>query len=145
MEQKRVNIAVKKIKELEFFINEAVSLADPPSYIFSFELTVNLDLIENTVEMVLTAIFLDENQGNVFMRIKTSNVFLLLELADFHVNEGTEFNIPDNIMVTFLSLSISHTRALLAKNAIGTKFADIYIPIVNPSEILKQLLGKKQS
>ena len=143
MEQKQVNIAVRKIKELELFINESVPLADPTSSSFGFELTVNLNLIENTVEMVLTAFFSDENQGNVFMRIKTSNVFLLLELAEFHVNEGTEFNIPDNIMVTFLSLSISHTRALLAKNSIGTKFADLYIPIVNPTEILKQLLGRQ--
>jgi hypothetical protein len=76
------------------------------------------------------------------MKIKTSNVFLFSELPNFHKSDSNEFNIPDNVLVTFLSLSISHSRALLAKNALGTKFADLYIPIVNPTEIFNQLFNK---
>lgn len=142
MEQIQVNIAVKKIKEVEFFVNEEIELANPPIASISFELTTNTNLDEKSVEMLLTTFFTDTIQGNMFMKIKTSNVFLFLEVANFHKPETNEFDIPDNVMVTFLSLSISHSRALLAKNALGTKFADLYIPIVNPSEILKQLFGK---
>jgi hypothetical protein len=143
MEQIQVNIAVKKIKEVEFFVNEEVELANPPVASISFELTTNINLDEKSVEMLLTTFFTDTIQGNMFMKIKTSNVFLFLELANFHKSETNEFDIPDNVLVTFLSLSISHSRALLAKNALGTRFADLYIPIVNPSEILKQLFGKQ--
>jgi hypothetical protein len=143
MEQKQVNIGVKKIKEIEFFVDEDVTLANPTAFKFGLGLTLNLGLADNTVEMVLTAFFSDNSQEKVFMRIKTSNVFLLLELADFHKLENNEYNIPDNVLVTLLSLSISHTRALLAKNAIGTKFADLYIPIVNPSEVFKHLFNKE--
>jgi hypothetical protein len=142
MEQTQVNIAVKKIKEIEFIVNEEFELANPPIANISFELTINIDLKETSVEILLSTIFVDQNRGNVLMKIKTSNVFLFLELANFHKPESNEFDIPDNVLVTFLSLSISHSRALLAKNALGTKFADLYIPIVNPSEILKQLFGK---
>lgn len=141
MEQKQVNIAVKKIKEIEFFVNEVITIENPDSFNIGFELTTNLSLDENSVEMILSAIFSEKNQGNVFMRIKTSNVYFLLELSDFHNPDNNQFNIPDNILVTFLSLSISHTRALLAKNALGTKFAELYIPIVNPSDVLKELFG----
>lgn len=143
MEQIQVNIAVKKIKEVEFFVNEEIELANPPIANISFELTTNINLDEKSVEMLLTTFFTDTIQGNMFMKIKTSNVFLFLELINFHKTETNEFDIPDNVLVTFLSLSISHSRALLAKNALGTKFADLYIPIVNPSEILKQLFGKQ--
>ena len=143
MELKQVNIAVKKIKEIEFFINEEVTLAVPDSFSIGFELTTNLNLNDNTVEMVLSVFFSEENTSNVFMKIKTSNVFLLLELNDFHNPENNQFNIPDNVLVTLLSLSISHTRALLAKNAIGTKFAELYVPIVNPSDVFKELLSNK--
>ena len=142
MEQIQVNIAVKKIKEVEFFVNEEIELANPPVASISFELTTNINLDEKSVEMLLTTFFTDTIQGNMFMKIKTNNVFLFLELTNFHKPETNEFDIPDNVLVTFLSLSISHSRALLAKNALGTKFADLYIPIVNPSEILKQLFGK---
>jgi len=143
MEQKQANIAIKKIKEIEFFVNEAIELEDPALFNIGFELTINVTLLHNTIKMVLPTIFAVSNRNNVFMRIKTSNVFLFLELADFRKSESDEFDIPDNVMVTLLSLSISHSRALLAKNSLGTKFAELYIPIVNPSEILKQLFGKQ--
>lgn len=143
MEQKQINIAIKKIKEVEFYVNEEVELTDPPVVNISFELTTNINLEEKSIELLLTAFFSQQSGGNVFMKIRTSNKFLLLELADFHKPGRSEFNLPDNVLVTLLSLSISHTRALLAKNAIGTKFAELYIPIVNPSEILKQMFGKK--
>ena len=139
MEQNQVNIRVKKIKDIGFSINEAVTIEKPDEFALGFELAINLKLEDNTIEMVLTAFFSDKPQGEVFMNIKTSNVYLLLELADFQKPDKEGFNIPDNLLVTLLSISISHTRALLAKNAIGTKFADLYIPIVNPSEIFKQL------
>lgn len=42
-------------------------------------------------------------------------------------------------MIMLLSLSVSHTRALLAKNASGTKFSEFYLPIINPSDLYKQL------
>ena len=141
MEQTQVNIAIKKIKEVEFFINEEIELANPPIANIKFELTTNFVLSGQSVEMLLTTHFVDQ-AGVPFMKIKISNVFLFLELANFHKPGSSEFNIPDNVLVTFLSLSISHSRALLAKNAQGTKFADLYIPIVNPSEMLKQLMGK---
>lgn len=143
MKQTQVSIAVKKIRDIEFFINEEFDLANPPIANIGFELTTNFNLEEKSVEMLLATTFVDPANGNVIMRIKTSNVFLFLELANFHKPERNEFDLPDNVMVTFLSLSISHSRALLAKNALGTKLSDLYIPIVNPSEILNQLFGKQ--
>ena len=143
MDPIQVNIAIKKIKEVEFIVNEEVEIANPNIANISFEVTTNINLKDTSVEMLLTATFSDMTQGKVFMKIKTSNVFLVLELAQFHSPENNTFNIPDNVLVTLLSLSISHTRALLAKNALGTKFAELYIPIVNPSEVLKQLFVKQ--
>jgi hypothetical protein len=143
MEQTQVNLAVKKIKDVEFFINEELELANPTISNIRFELTINCDLKEKSVEFLLTTIFVDPKNGNILMKIKTSNVFIFLELSDYYKPDTNEYNIPNNVMVTFLSLSISHSRALLSKNALGTKFADLIIPIVNPSEILKQLFGKQ--
>jgi hypothetical protein len=143
MEQNEVNIAVKKIKDVEFFVDEKIELADPSIANITFELTTNINIEDKAIEMLLTTLFIDQVNGNIFMKIKTSNVFLLLELANFYNPETNEFNIPDNILVTFFSLSISHSRALLAKNSLGTRFSEMYIPIVNPSEILKQLFGKQ--
>jgi len=141
MEQKPINFAIRKIKELEFSVNEAISLVNSNETNVSFELTTNVSLESNCVDLILTALFYDKPNGTVFMKIKTGNLFEVIELAELYNLETDSFNIPDNVMVTMLSLSISHTRALLAKNALGTKFADHYLPIVNPSIILHQLFN----
>lgn len=142
MEQKQINIAIKKIKEVEFIVNEELELSNPPAANITFELTTNFNLKEKSVELLLSASFEDSEQGSVFMKIRTSNVFLLNELAEFQNPDGDSFNIPDNVMVTLFSLSVSHTRALMAKNALGTKFAEMYLPIINPSLVLKGLFNR---
>lgn len=142
MENLQVNIAIRKIKEIEFFVNEDVNIEDPLKIHIGFELTTNFSLSEKTVELVLSTQFSNRPSGVVFMKIKVSNVFLVMELEQFLNSELKTFSIPDNVMVTFLSLSISHSRALLSKSALGTKFSELYIPIVNPIEIAKQLFGK---
>jgi len=137
----QVNIGIKKIKDTEFFVDEAIVLSDPFTANIGFELTTNVNLAEKTIELLLTAFFTVQEHSTLFMKIKTSNVFMVQEVEEFMNTEKKVFNIPDNIMVTLFSLSISHTRALLAKNALGTKFSEIYLPIINPTEILKQIMG----
>jgi hypothetical protein len=122
-------LSLSNAKRIEFFVNEAIELADPTIANIRFELTTNINLTEKSVELLLSVFFSNET-GNVFMKIKTSNIFIVLELANFQYPVKKSFDLPDNILVTLLSLSISHTRALLAKNALGTKFTELYINVV---------------
>lgn len=139
MKPEQVNIAISRIKEVEYFINESIELQPGAQVNINFQVTTNIKLDDKTVEMLLTVQFAEITEGIVLLKIKTSNVFSVLELADFHKPESETYDIPDNVMVTFLSLSVSHTRALLAKNAQGTKFSGMYIPIVNPTDLFNQL------
>lgn len=139
MKPEQVNIAISRIKEVEYFINESFELQPGAQVNINFQVTTNIKLDDKTVEMLLTAQFVEISEGTVLLKIKTSNVFSVRELADFHKPENGTYDIPDNVMVTFLSLSVSHTRALLAKNAQGTNFAGLYIPIVNPADLFNQL------
>ncbi len=144
MKPEQVNIAISRIKEVEYFINESIELQPGAQVNISFQVTTNIKLDDKTVEMLLTAQFAETTEGIVLLKIKTSNVFSVLELADYHKSENETYDIPDNVMVTFLSLSVSHTRALLAKNSQGTKFAGLYIPIVNPTDLFNQLFRAAQ-
>lgn len=144
MSQEQVNIAISRIKEVEYFIDESIELQRGAQININFQVTTNIKLDDRTVEMLLTAQFTEIPEGTVLLKIKTSNVFSVLELADFYKSENQTYDIPDNVMVTFLSLSVSHTRALLAKNAQGTKFASMYIPIVNPTDLFNQLFKVPQ-
>ncbi|MBC7411892.1 MAG: hypothetical protein H7331_05495 [Bacteroidia bacterium] len=50
-----------------------------------------------------------------------------------------DVRLPDSIIITLLSLSISHTRALLYNRTLGTKYENYIIPIVNPTELAHKL------
>ena len=139
MKPEQVNIAISRIKEVEYFINESLEIQPGEQVNINFQVTTNIKLNDKTVEMLLTAQFAEIKDGIVFLKIKTSNVFSVSELAELHKSENETFDIPDNVMITFLSLSVSHTRALLAKNAQGSKFSDLHIPIVNPTDLFNQL------
>ncbi len=144
MKPKQVKIAISRIKEVEYFINESIDLQSGVQVNINFQVTTNISLKDKTVEMLLTAQFAEKTGGPVVLKIKTSNVFSVHELADFYKPENETYDIPVNVMVTFLSLSVSHTRALLAKNAQGTKFGGLYIPIVNPTDLFNQLFSVPQ-
>ena len=143
MAQKNFQIGIKKIRDIEFFFDEQVELNDLTQIVLGFELKTNINPIENSVELLLAAVYSLQSENKVIMRIRTSTVFLIPELATLKKEEENVFDIPDDILTTMLSLSITHTRALLAKNAIGTKFADLILPIVNPTDMFKQLFAKK--
>lgn len=144
MEQKQFQLEIKKIKEIEFFVNEDNPSLNLNAVFIRFELNTIPTAKDNTVEMILTVFYSEISNDKVFMRIKTSNVFSIQDMATLHNTVSNTVEIPDNILVTMLSLSITHTRALLAKSASGTKFAELYIPIVNPTLLLNQLFKKNQ-
>lgn len=139
--EEKFNLGIKKIKDIEFFIDESVELPEPANLGINFELTTNINIQETTIELILQVNFKNSLNEKVLMRIKTINTFLIPELNGFNQPSDAQFTLPDILLVTILSLAVSHTRALLAKNTTGTRFADIYIPIVNPTELAKQLFG----
>ena len=52
-------------------------------------------------------------------------------------NDNNVLDIPDQAMITMLSIAISHLRALLTKNASSTLHQNLILPIVNPAEIYR--------
>jgi len=135
----QVNISVKLIKELEFgFLNKKNIDLENITLNFSVNTLVEKEIDSFTLDTKVT--FNDKNDNAELVHITVSNVFLVQNISQFET-DGV-FNIPDSILVTFLSLSISHTRALLAKNTAGSVYESLYIPVVNPTEIANQIFKK---
>ncbi len=139
MKPEKVNIAIVRIKEVEYFINEPSDSVVDSDLNVNFQVVTKLNHEDKTIEILLTAQYVDKSSENVLLKIKTSNLFTVLELVDFYEHDKNTYDIPDNVMVTLLSLSVSHTRALLAKNAQGTKFEKYIIPIINPNDLFNKL------
>ncbi|HEX3933461.1 MAG TPA: hypothetical protein VHW43_02200 [Puia sp.] len=62
------------------------------------------------------------------MDIQVQNLYEIDNVVGF-VNEHNMIVLPEKSIISLLDLSISHTRALLAKNAAGTVYQDSPMPV----------------
>jgi hypothetical protein len=135
--EKQVSLAIKKIKELEFSINSSTLTSETLNV--GFGVTTEFDIEKETFDIHIVYDLKDPVSDATLVHIKIANTFYIEKIKGFIAADGKALDLPDSGLITMLSLSISHTRAILAKNTSGTVFENYYLPIVNPSEIAKQV------
>ena len=138
-ERKVFGLAISKISEVEFFMNESALPQNIDNGVkVNFIQETRIGLALNLVVFVLTVdYFLPQNLNDKILSIKVENWFNIYELEKF-VKEGNLLELPQDALVSIVSLSISHTRAILSKHTAGTLFATHLIPLVNPVQITKE-------
>jgi len=136
------DIGIKKIKDLAFSVNEEITPEKESG--IQINSGLHFDKTENTIEFSLDIRFTQKQGGVEFMSSKTSTIFFVPDLAKYENPDApNSFNPPDAMIITIVSLSLTHARALIARNADGTKFKDIYLPIFNPTDITNNLFSKQ--
>ena len=137
------DIGIKKIKDLSFSVNEEIT----PEKETGIQITqsVFFNKSDDTITFNLDIRFLTKEDNIEFISSKTSTTFYIPNLAQYESKDVPEtYNPPDAMMITIVSLSITHARALIARNALGTKFADIYLPIFDPSKLTNDLFPRNK-
>ncbi len=139
--EQQVGLGIAKIKELAFSINSADLLPGQLSFAFGFY--VEFDQNANTFEIQISADLKEEESKEVLVHIKVSNLFLIQDLIKFYDEKTNSLDLPDGLLITMLSISFTHTRALMAKNTAGTIYEKHLIPIINPSDMAKEVFEVK--
>lgn len=138
MENKQqFGFAIKRIKELAFNINQAEEISQ--DFEFGFGVLINFDIEASSFELQILTDLVNKENKKSFVHITVSNVFYIEDLKKYVRSDGVTFDIPDMALISMLSISISHTRALMAKNTFGTAYENHFIPIVNPTEMAKEI------
>ncbi len=138
MENKQqFGFAIKRIKELAFNINQAEEISQ--DFEFGFGVLINFDIEASSFELQILTDLVNKENKKSFVHITVSNVFYIEDLKKYVRSDGVTFDIPDMALISMLSISISHTRALMAKNTLGTAYENYFIPIVNPTEMAKEI------
>jgi hypothetical protein len=130
------HINIKKLRLRAFRINESVDAPSPEELKINMQQMIQYSLADLTITLDLTISF--QTADDVLIMEGTGhNIFTIQELPIMIIPENPDqINIPDNILATLLSISISHTRALMSQSALGSKFQDIMVPLVNPSNLI---------
>jgi hypothetical protein len=69
-------------------------------------------------------------------------------LTEFSIDNLNQFldnnnlvNFPDGSLEMLFGIAFSHMRAIVSKNVSGSRFTNILVPVVNPTELFKELLN----
>jgi hypothetical protein len=130
-----VGIAIKRIKDIVFMINEAPFIGAVQKEVkIEFQQFTAMSIKDSTITLTLRVYYYSpEAPENILLDLHTQNVFLVSDLESHVVDEKIVF--PEEVWITIVSLSISHSRAILAQRTAGTVYQDTLIPLVNPREI----------
>ena len=86
-----------------------------------------------------------ENADKIISRIETRTTFHISEIDK--IADGESLNLPKNLGITLLSISLSTTRGAFAAKTEGHFLQNYLIPLINPQmmyeEYLESLKDKK--
>jgi hypothetical protein len=139
--KQQIGLGISKIREHAFSIETVDKLPELVEFGFGFHL--EFDHTINTFDLQVIAELKDTESKKLFVHIKVSNVFLIENMTQYYNTKTNSLNLPDSVLVTMLSISVTHTRALFAKNTVGTIYENNIIPIVNPTEMAKEVFKLK--
>lgn len=133
-------LGIKRVKLQNFGVDESIEAPANNAANINIEQQLVFSIPDNLVTLTLFTKFSEIGTEKIFAHGVVQNSFIVKDLATMaNKNNPQLLDLPDQLLVTILSISISHSRALIAASLMGTRFQDIYIPIVNPSTILHQL------
>ncbi|WP_224994324.1 hypothetical protein [Cesiribacter sp. SM1] len=144
MDEKKVNLglSIAGIAELGFFVNEELSLPTGKEAGLNISLSFAPQLAEELVRFTVEAGFhLPDEPTKVLAGGKVRTDYKVENLKKLATRQGEQerINLPDQAVITMLSIAISHLRALLARNLSGTRHNQLMLPILNPTELFMQI------
>lgn len=139
MEKDKINISLRivSIKTIRFSLDNAnVSKEiNKNAFIFNISAKVSIDPNSKSIAIeILQDIFLDkELQTSVCQHVSR----IVFEIVNFdsvikHNIEKKDIKIPDDLMTTLISISLSTSRGILASKIEGSNLEGVYMPIVDP-------------
>lgn len=134
------SFSVKRIKTVNFFLDESGLPTDAlyrVDFKHQFHANSSADLVALELEVIFTLDNKEDNSKNkIVLDCTVQNVFEIQGLSNFI--EGTNnVRLPNETIISFVSLSVSHTRAIMAMLTAGTFFQENLLPIINPVEMAK--------
>lgn len=141
VQESNISLRLSSLKILSFSVNNDSKLKSIKNIIFSLGVKMKIDSNNNRVEVVvIVKVFSEKTKKTEIGEVITSNTFEVKNLKR-HIKDSNEnFNtIPFNLASSIVGISVSNTRGILITKAAGTILSDAIIPIINPSELIKNI------
>lgn len=129
-----IEMNIVRVIELSFLVNEKI-FKEGAIVEFSFTHRSSWSVHDNMFGIDLTSSihYKDDTSRAAILSLTVQNLFFIKNLGGFISEEKAM--IPTDALITMVSLSVSHSRALMAKNSAGTVYSGIILPLINPIEM----------
>lgn len=149
-EVKNIEFTIKGILVTKFSLDLKEELikrqAQEPNFNeYTFEVNVlNQGYIKENIlnSMISMKVFLDKEKKTELGNISISNIFEINKLNEFVNEKENSLNLPDSFEASIIGISLSHTRAIFVTKCAGTFLQNAVMPILNPTEFLKNQQGE---
>lgn len=133
---KPVSYSVRRIKSLASLTDEFKFQSANRDFIVKYKQRFGHNG-QGFIDFTLRAYFEYNNKPEeTFLSIDVQTVFEVENWNQFVVDDNI-LDFPPEFLVTIISISVSHTRALLAAQTAGTLYGDMVLPIVNAIDMAK--------
>lgn len=141
-QSKQISFGLQSFKILDIDLNQDIIEYDEENSGYAIQFKLEANKKESTVSILFNITAQEgENADKILARINTRTTFHLSDIEN--ITDGKTIDIPDNLGVTLLSISLSTTRGALAAKTEGHVLEGNLIPLVNPQmmyeDFLKQL------
>lgn len=131
-----ITLRISSIKTLKFSIDNTpeVFKLDRESFIFNISIASDINVSNKIIGFnVIQDIYLDKELKNRVCELITRIEFNIINFNEVIIKKDKDILIPDSIMVTLLSISLSTSRGVLAAKVEGSGLEGVNMPVVNPS------------
>ncbi len=131
---------IRRIKDTSFFVNENLFKANHETGTLKVDIQQGLGFsIDKNILDLKTRVkyrYPESTKEDIpLAQIEVQNVFEVIGLSAFL--SDNKLKLPQELIINLVSLSISHTRALLSKNLSGTVFQDEIMSVIDPENLAK--------
>ena len=142
----QITFGLRSFKILDFELIEDVVDYNEENLGYSFQFRLEASQKESTISVLLKITAQEgENADKIISRIETRTTFHISEIDK--IADGESLNLPKNLGITLLSISLSTTRGAFAAKTEGHFLENHLIPLLNPQmmyeEYLESLKDKK--
>jgi hypothetical protein len=129
---------ILRILDCGFMIEEGIE-PDIAGMKIGYGMNFLFDVDNNWIDYLLRVDFRDEKTGITFVSGTVKTTFSIKDFKNF-VDENNKVQFPSGSLETLFGIAFGHLRAILAKNLGGTKYADVYVPVINADVVFNDLL-----
>lgn len=146
-EEQSFSFRLKEVNEFDFFINNAIDeLAnneyDPDLLNFSFNFSFRYDTDQDEFGILTSVSYLYGEEKNEYLKANIEVIYEIHQLKDKLNEEEEYFALPEKFLASLLGIAFSTVRGMIISRSKGTIWERKYLPIINPTQILRDEMEK---